>query len=93
MTERTDSSVSPASRLVSALEDLVKALDRRVPHVERAGEVRIAREAQLLRREAVARIEEMKRAGSAEDLYDPALVEAIMADDGGPLPEREKDTR
>jgi hypothetical protein len=84
MTERTHSSVSPASRIVSALEDLVKALDSRVPHVERAGEVRIAREAQLLRREAVARIEEMKRAGLDEDLYDHALVEAIMSDDGGP---------
>ena len=60
--------------------------------MERAGEVRIAREAQLLRREAVARIEEMKLE-SDEGLYDHALVEAIMTDDGGPPPERERDTR
>ena len=84
MTERTQSSASPASRIVSALEDLIKALDSRVPHMERAGEVWIAREAQLLRREAVARIEDMKRAGLDEDLYDDALVDAIMTDDGGP---------
>ena len=34
--------------------------------------------------EAVARIEELQRAGSDDDLYDQELVEAIMTDDGGP---------
>jgi hypothetical protein len=82
MTEKILSSVPSASRVLSALEDLVSALDRRVPHVERAGEVRLAREAQLLRQEAVTRIEKLKRAGSDDNLYDHALVEAIMSDDG-----------
>ena len=39
-------------RVVAALRELVEALDRRVLHVERLGEVRIAREAAALRREA-----------------------------------------
>lgn len=38
----------------------------------------------MLRREAVARIEELQRAGSDDNLYDEDLAEAIMSDDGGP---------
>ena len=43
----------------------------------------------MLRREAVARIEELTRAGSDDTIYDPELAEAIVADDGGPARERE----
>ena len=50
-----------AERIIAALAELIEALDRRVPHVERAGEARIASEAQGLREQAVARIEELKR--------------------------------
>ena len=56
--------------LLVALRELVEALDKRVPHVERLGEVRIAREAAALREEAARRIQEL----------------AVMTDDGGPLP-------
>ena len=41
------------------LRELIAALDRRVPRVERAGEVSIAREAAALRQKAVARLAEL----------------------------------
>ena len=63
-----------------ALHEIIEALDRRGPQIERAGEIRIARDALLLRREAVARLEELRR---DDDGYDEGLVEAIMTDDGG----------
>jgi hypothetical protein len=49
-------------RAVAALIELIEALDRRVPHVERAGETRIAGDAVKLRDGAMARIDELKRA-------------------------------
>ena len=84
VSEKRLNGVSTPSRILSALRELIRALDRRVPHPERAGEIRIARDAQMLRREAVARIEELQRAGLDDNLYDPELVEAIMSDDGSP---------
>ena len=51
-------------RLVSTireLRELIVALDRRVPHVERVGELEIARAATGLRIEALRRIEELER--------------------------------
>lgn len=38
------------------LRELIAALDRRVPHIERAGEVKIARDAAALRDKALKRI-------------------------------------
>ena len=49
-------STSPLAR---ELEDLIAALDRRVPRVEQAGEVAIARDAAALRARAVARLAEL----------------------------------
>ena len=46
------------------LHELVAALDRRVPYVERAGELAIASAAAALRSEAIGRIAEIE-AGSA----------------------------
>lgn len=43
------------------LLELVAALDRRVPHLEREGERDIARDAQGLRRAALKRIAELER--------------------------------
>ena len=63
------------------LRELVDALDRRVPHVERAGETRIAVEAAALRKAALNRIEELTRSG-ADNAYDQRLAEAVMSDDG-----------
>lgn len=42
-----------------ALEELIAALDRRVPRVDQAGESAIAREAAALRARAVARLAEL----------------------------------
>ena len=50
-------------RIIAALSELIEALDRRVPHVERVGETRIAGEGAKLRSAAMARIDELKRAG------------------------------
>ena len=45
--------------LTHALTELIEALDRRVPQVERAGEASIAREAEALRDKARKRLSEL----------------------------------
>jgi hypothetical protein len=52
--------VTPAQAIRELLE-LIAALDRRVPHVERAGEGAIARDAAALKTRALRRIEELER--------------------------------
>lgn len=47
------------TELARALQELIAALDRRVPHIERAGEASIARDAQALRARAVKRLAEL----------------------------------
>lgn len=47
------------SELARLLQELIAALDRRMPHVERAGEAAIAREAAALRAKAVTRLAEL----------------------------------
>jgi len=54
-----------AEQLARDLQELIAALDRRLPGVEQAGEVGIARDAAALRARAVERLQE---------LIDPALV-------------------
>lgn len=81
--------VSMVNRLITTLRELTSALDRRVPHVDRPGELRIAREARMPRREAVAQIDASSRHGPDDGPYDQELVDAIMTDDGGPSPDRE----
>jgi hypothetical protein len=49
-----------AEELVRELRELIVALDRRVPRVEQAGEVSIARDAALLRAKAVQRLVEIE---------------------------------
>ena len=41
---------------IQILRELIEALDRRVPHMERTGEIQIAREAASLREKALTRI-------------------------------------
>lgn len=48
-----------ACQLVLRLEELIAAVDRRVPRAERAGEAAIAREAAALRAKAVDRLAEV----------------------------------
>ena len=71
---------------MAALRELIDALDRRVPHVERLGEVLVAREAAALRQEAVRRIEELSTEPSAAEAPGGDGSDAVMTDKGGPLP-------
>ena len=48
--------VESTQTLVEELRELVEALDRRVPRLERAGETAIARDAARLRDEAIKRL-------------------------------------
>lgn len=54
-------SAEPKRVIIRELRELIEALDRRVPRVERVGEVEIARAATGLRVEALRRIEELER--------------------------------
>jgi len=47
-------------RALRHLYELIAALDRRVVHVERAGEAAIARDAEALRKKALKRIAELE---------------------------------
>ena len=53
------------AQTVRELYELIAALDRRVPQVERAGEIAIARAASALKSEALKRIEELERETAA----------------------------
>jgi hypothetical protein len=46
---------------IRVLHELIEALDRRFPHVERAGEANIARDAAALKAKALERIAEIER--------------------------------
>lgn len=59
-------------QVVNALRELVDALDRRVAHVERLGEARIAREAAALRTKAASRIVELTAVPSHRDPPKPS---------------------
>ena len=93
MSDQPQRSVSTVNRIISTLRELVSALDRRVPHVDRPGELRIARESRMLRREAVAQIEALSRHEPHDRPYDQELADAIMTDDGSPSPETETHPR
>jgi len=54
---RTLRTAAPESDDLRALQELIEALDRRVPHIERAGEAKIADDARRLRASASERIE------------------------------------
>ena len=85
MNERPD---RPSDRelVVAALRELVEALDRRVPHVERLGEIGIARDAAALRQEAAKRLAELTSNQQDRDAREAERSAAEMTDDGAPLP-------
>ena len=59
--------------LIRELQELIAALDRRVPRVEQAGEAAIAREAAALREKAVKRLRELEaRAQRTREATTPA---------------------
>ena len=59
----SDLSIAPASQLLATLEELVDALDRRIPQVERIGELEITADANRLRACALQRIALLRRQG------------------------------
>ena len=76
---------SDRERVMTALRELVGALDRRVPRVERLGEVGIARDAAALRQEAATRLGELTSTQRDREAREDELAAAEMTDDGGPL--------
>jgi hypothetical protein len=68
MTESTSSADRTPGQIVRELNELIAALDRRVPQVERLGEVALARAAAALRDEARRRIEEIERNAAASGI-------------------------
>jgi hypothetical protein len=70
--------------VVRTLRELVDALDRRVAHVERLGEARIARDAAGLRKEALRRIQELTAESSDRETREAERSGGVMTDDGGP---------
>ena len=56
---------SDRARALRHLHELIAALDRRLPHMERLGEIAIARDAATLRKKALERITQLEAA--AED--------------------------
>jgi hypothetical protein len=83
MKDQQPGNASHRNRVIAALNELNDALDRRVPHVERAGEIGIAREA-MLRKGALTRIDELTGSVSSQQTRDAELADAVMTDDGGP---------
>ena len=61
--------------LERALHELIDALDRRVPHMERAGESSIASDAARLRAAAVKRLEELGDIAPRNTPSDGAVVD------------------
>lgn len=53
-------------RTLRELHELIAALDRRVPRIERVGEVKIAHASAELRNAAMRRIEELEREVAAD---------------------------
>lgn len=53
--------------LIDRLRELVAALDRRIPHIERESEQGIARDSAVLKKEAQGRIAQLERL-CAEDI-------------------------
>ena len=64
MTQDTTAAAASPAQTVRELLELIAALDRRVPQVERVGEISIARAASALKLEALKRIEEIERESS-----------------------------
>lgn len=85
MTKKKDTGVADQKRTRETLVELVEALDRRVPHVERVGERRIALEAAHLREQARVRITELESAAADQQAGDTDAAHAVMSDDGGPV--------
>ena len=61
MTWQTNANAAELGRTIHDLRELIDAIDRRLPQVERSGEAVIAGAARVLRNEALSRIAELER--------------------------------
>jgi hypothetical protein len=52
---------TPSALLIRELQELIAALDRRIPQIHRAGEAAIARDAAALKSKALERIKRLER--------------------------------
>lgn len=59
--------MTSTATVVRELQELILALDRRVPQVQRAGEASIAHDAAALKARALQRIAELKRGQPGAD--------------------------
>ena len=62
---------SDRTRKLRHLRELIAALDRRVPHVERLGEIEIARQGHALRENALQRIAELEASLETSQTQEP----------------------
>ena len=67
MADKKKSTDVDGTRVQRHLRELIAALDRRVPHVERLGEVEIARAATALRKKAVQRLAKLEAESEEPD--------------------------
>lgn len=63
MTDKKSAEEADRTPALRHLRELIAALDRRVPHIERIGETAIARDAATLREKALARIAQLEASG------------------------------
>jgi hypothetical protein len=61
MSDKTTTGGAERTRALRRLRELITALDLRVPHIERAGEIAIARDAAALKKQALARIAQLEK--------------------------------
>jgi hypothetical protein len=60
MADKKTADEANRTRALRHLRELIAALDRRVPHIERIGEMAIARDAATLKEKALARIAQIE---------------------------------
>ncbi len=81
---------STSTTVLGALRGLIRALDFRVPPLERVGEHELANIARRPPEKAVARVQLPDCASSGDTCLGQELAEAVMTDDGSPPPQRER---
>lgn len=63
MADKKTADEADRTRALRHLRELIAALDRRLPHIERLGESAIVRDAATLRKKALDRIAQLEAAG------------------------------
>jgi hypothetical protein len=60
MADKSASTEGDRTRTLRHLRELIAAIDRRIPHMERSGEIEIVRQSAALRKKALQRIAELE---------------------------------